>query len=279
MYNQIKSEFLKLRYSKLFKAIPILLIFGLALYWLFSLSAGGTQVLVSEGDEETDKTLQGMIGFFAFTFADESRPEFREIMQSCMSCNVFLWVFILIFTIQFFCYDYSSGTIKLSVAYGISRIKVYLAKVVVIMLYSAACYFLFSILSVCFTCFRVDYMPNVGDMVQYLEFTGLNFLVMVSFIMLCLIVSICVKNTGIIATVMCVFMLGGAVIYTGIWQNFHSHMVLKYLVWVNPFYYWMNMGAFRLDYGIIHEIMGYFMFGVVIILPVSVLLVRKQEFK
>ena len=52
MYNQLKSEFLKLKYSKLFIAVPILFFAGLILYGSFSMSAGGTQLFVSEGDEE-----------------------------------------------------------------------------------------------------------------------------------------------------------------------------------------------------------------------------------
>lgn len=63
MLNQLKSEFLKLKYSKLFIAVPILLLAGLILYGSFSLSSGGTQLFVSEGDEETNAAMQGMIGF------------------------------------------------------------------------------------------------------------------------------------------------------------------------------------------------------------------------
>ena len=44
MYNQLKSEFLKLKYSRLFVAVPILFVAGLLLYGSFSLSAGGKQV-------------------------------------------------------------------------------------------------------------------------------------------------------------------------------------------------------------------------------------------
>lgn len=40
MYNQLKSEFLKLKYSRLFVAVPILFVAGLLLYGSFSLSAG-----------------------------------------------------------------------------------------------------------------------------------------------------------------------------------------------------------------------------------------------
>ncbi len=112
------------------------------------------------------------------------------------------------------------------------------------------------------------------------RFTGIhNFFVLISFIFLCITICICLKNTGIIATVMCLFTLGGAVIYTGIWQNFHSHAILKYFVWLNPLYYWMNMGTFRLQYGLINEIIVYFIFGLFFLLPLSVILVRKQEFK
>ena len=81
MLNQLKSEFLKLKYSKLFIAVPILLLAGLILYGSFSLSSGGTQLFVSEGDEETNAAIQGMIGFFAFTFENIDMPEFSEIMQ------------------------------------------------------------------------------------------------------------------------------------------------------------------------------------------------------
>lgn len=64
MYNQLKSEFLKLKYSRLFIAVPILFLAGLILYGSFSMSAGGTQLFVSEGDEETNAAIQGTIGFF-----------------------------------------------------------------------------------------------------------------------------------------------------------------------------------------------------------------------
>lgn len=279
MYNQLKSEFLKLKYSRLFVAVPILFLAGLLLYGSFSLSAGGTQVFVSEGDEETNAAVQGTIGFFAFTFENSDRPEFSEIMQSCISCNVFLWIIALILTIQFFCYDYSAGTIKLPVAYGIDRVKVYFAKVIVIVLYNTVCYFIFNAITLWVTCFRSGYVPDITELIQYFAYTGYNFLVMVSFILLCLTICICLKNTGIIATVMCLFTLGGAVVYTGIWQNFHSHAILKYVVWLNPLYYWMNMGALRLEYGLLHEIIVYFVFSLFCLLPLSVLLIRRQEFK
>ena len=279
MYNQLKSEFLKLKYSRLFVAVPILFVAGLLLYGSFSLSAGGTQVLVSEGDEETNAAVQGTIGFFAFTFENSDMPEFSEIMQSCISCNVFLWIVALILTIQFFCYDYSVGTIKLPVAYGIDRVKVYFAKVIVIVGYNAVCYFIFNAITLLFTCFQTGYVPDITELRLYFGCTGCNFLVMVSFILLCLTICICLKNTGIIATVLCLFTLGGAVIYTGIWQNFHSHIILKYIVWLGPLYYWMNMGALRLEYGLLHEIIVYFVFSLLCLLPLSVILIRKQEFK
>ena len=279
MFNQLKSEFLKLRYSKLFIAVPILLFAGLLLYGSLGLSEGGTQIFVSEGNEETNAAIQGAIGFFAFTFENVDTLEFSEIMQSCISCNAFLWIVVLILTTQFFCYDYSAGTIKLPIAYGIDRIKVFFAKVIVIVLYNAVCYFLFNAITLLFTCLQIGYMLKITELIQYLGYTGLNFLVMISFILLCLTMCICLKNIGIIATVMCLFTLGGAVIYTGIWQNFHSHTILKYLVWLNPLYYWMNMGAFRLEYGLINEIIVYFVFGLLFLLPLSVILVRKQEFK
>lgn len=278
MFNQLKSEFLKMKYSRLFIAVPVLLLAGLLLYGSFSLSRGGTQLFVSEGDEETNAAIQGSIGFFAFTF-ENGMPGFREIMQSCMSCNVFLWIIALVLTIHFFCYDYSVGTIKFPVAYGTGRVKIYFAKVIVIILYNAACYFLFNILTLCFTCLKTGYTPGITGLVQYSGYTGLNFLVMVSYILLCLNVCICLKNTGIIATVMCLFTLGGAVIYTGIWQNFHSYTILKYLVWLNPLYYWMNMGTLRLGYGLTSEIIIYFVSSFLFLLPLSVILVRKQEFK
>ncbi len=279
MFNQLKSEFLKLRYSKLFIAIPILFLAGLVLYGSFGISTGGTQLFVSEGDEETNAAIHGIIGFFAFTFENADAPTFKEIMQSCISCNVFLWVIVLILTIQFFCYDYSAGTIKLPIAYGIDRIKVYLAKVITIIIYSAVCYCLFSFATLLITCVYIGYTPCISEIIQYSGYVGANFLVMISFILLSLTVCICLKNIGIIATVMCLFTLGGAVIYTGIWQNFHSHMILKFIVWLNPLYYWMNMGTFRLEYGLINEIIRYFIFSLLILLPVSIALIKKQEFK
>ncbi|MCM1496556.1 MAG: ABC transporter permease [Bacteroides sp.] len=279
MSNQIKAEFLKLKYSRIFKVIPILFFTGLVLYGLFGLSSGGTQLFVSEGDEEINSALHGMIGFFAFTFSDAAAPSFTEIIQSCVSCNVFLWIFVLILTTQFFSYDYDCGTIKLPIAYGISRIKIYFAKVIIIILYSAINYFVFSALTMALTCILTKYKPCAIEIAQYLSYVGINFLVMITFILLCLVAGILLKNIGIVSTVMCLLTLGGAVVYTGIWQNFHEHIILRLLVQLTPFYYWMNMGAFRLEYGIISETINYFLFGLLILLPVSMLIVKRQEFK
>jgi len=39
------------------------------------------------------------------------------------------------------------------------------------------------------------------------------------------------------------------------------------------------MGTLRLDYGIMNEMVIYFAFGVFILLPISIVLIRKQEVK
>lgn len=279
MINQMKAEFLKLKYSSTFKIMPVLFLVGFFLYVTFSMSGGGTQLLVSEGDEEMNAEIQGIIGFFAFTFANVAVPQFNEIVQSAIACNVFLWIFILILVIQFFIYDYNLGTIKLPLAKGVSRVKIFLAKVFTILIYAGIFYVLFFTLTFIYTCVYIDYFPNIYEIMKYLVYVGINYSVMVTFIMLCIVVSICFKNIGIIATIMCVFTLGGAVLYTGIWQQFHSYFILRYLVQLNPLYYWMNMGALRLDYGIIKEAMIYFLIGVFVFLPIGVMLIRKQEVK
>lgn len=279
MINQIKAEFLKLKYSSIFKAMPFLFLGGFFLYIAFSMSGGGTQLLVSEGDEEMNAAIHGIIGFFAFTFENAATPKFNEIVQSAIACNVFLWIFVLILVIQFFNYDYNLGTIKLPLAKGVGRVKIFLAKVFTIFIYTGIFYVLFLALTFIYTCVYVDYLPNASEIVKYLEYVGINYLVMITFIMLCIVVSIFLKNIGIIATVMCVFTLGGAVLYTGIWQEFHDYFILRYLVQLNPLYYWMNMGALRLNYGIVKEAILYFFVGVFVFLPIGVILIRKQEVK
>lgn len=279
MINQIRAEFLKLRYSGIFKAMPILFAVGLILYISFGISGGGTQLFVSEGDEEINTALQGVVGFFAFTFADTATPQFDEILQSVMSCNVFLWIFILILVIQFFNYDYNFGTIKVPIANGISRLKIFFAKIFTIAVYTGIFYIMFSLLTFIYTCVYTNYLPNTSEVLRCFVYVGLNYLVMLMFILLCVLVSIALKNIGIISTVMCVFIFGGAIVYTGIWQQFHSYTLLRYLVLLNPFYYWMNMGSLRLEYDIIREIVVYFFAGIFILLPIEVMLIRKQEVK
>lgn len=278
MMNQIRAEFLKSKYSHVLKIVQGLFFLGFLLYMAFGISGGGTQIFVSEGDEEINPMIHGMIGFLAFTFENAAFPQFNEIMQSAMSCNVFLWVFMLIFVVCFFNYDYNVGTIKLPVAYGISRSRIFAAKVIVIIVYFGVLYILFSVLTLLYTCARVSYFPNIKEILLYFEYTMLNYMVMMTFTMICILTSICLKNVGIIATIMCLFTLIGAIIYTGIWQQFHSLSLLRYIVRLTPLYYWMNMGTLRLEYGIIREVFLYFCFGI-ILLPISVVLISKQELK
>lgn len=279
MVNQVKVEFLKLKYSNISKAILILFGAGIILYMVFSLSGEGTQLLISEGDEEINTEIHGMIGFLAFTFEDLAEPQFNEILQSAMSGNVFVWIFILILVIQFFNYDYNSGTVKLPIAYGVNRIKIFLAKFLTIVVYTGVLYGLFSVVTFIYTCVYADYAPKSSEILEYLGYVGVNYLVMISFILLCLIVSICLRNIGIISVVMCLFTLGGAILYTGIWQRFHSYTVLRYFIMLNPLYYWMNVGTLRLDYGILNEMVVYFVFGLFVLLPISIVLIRRQEIK
>ncbi len=277
MMNQIRAELLKLKYSNVLTMLLVLFGMGLALYTVFGISDGGTQVFISEGNEERNPAVQGIIGFLAFTFKNIKYPQFNEIVKSVMSCNVFLWVFMLIFVVCFFNYDYNMGTIKLPVAYGISRNMIFLAKVIVIVLCFGILYILFSAITLLYTCIKVNYIPGMGEIFTYIGYTMLNYMVMVSFSMICIFVSICLKNTGIIATVICLFTLAGAIIYTGTWQQFHS-TPLQYIIRLTPLYYWMNMGTLRLGYGIIHEILIYFCFGIFLI-PVSAVLINRQELK
>lgn len=278
MMNQIRAEFLKLKYSNVLKVVLSLFVLGFILYLAFGISDGGTQVFVSEGDEEWNPSLHGMIGFLAFTFENTTLPQFSEIIQSAFSCNVFLWIIMLIFVVYFFNYDYHMGTIKLPVAYGISRNRVFVAKVFVIVVYFGILYILFSACTMLYTCMKVDYFPDMYEILLYSKYTVLNYMVMITFTMICVLASICFKNTGVIATIMCLFMLIGAIIYTGIWQQFHSMSLLKNFVRLTPLYYWMNMGTLRLEYGIVREILIYFGFGIALFF-ISSILSNRQELK
>lgn len=275
MLNLLRADWLKLKWTKL-SWITLLGVLGLLLIYI----GAGQSAFMSIGEDR--EILGGGIGFVSGFYGDIQRPLLGEAIRTALSYTAFFWLLILIFSIQFYAKEYTGNTIKLAIAYGHSRVKVYLSKVIVILIYSAITYYTFILGVFTHASISVNYQVRPADIPTILGVITLNYLVMIVFILITLLVCMTIKNTGIVAASMCFYTIGGAIVYMSEYYNLLSNQVsipVKAFIGTHPMYYWMTISAYNFNNNIINETIIYGIVASIILFTLSCMYLRKQEVK
>ena len=209
--------------------------------------------------------LGNSIGFVSNCYRDVNNPLAGEIIRTAMAYTVFIWIVILIFSASFFTKEYSENTIKLSIAYGESRFKLYLSKAISIFAHA---------------CITLKFIPPISEILILLKLLALNFMVMVVFILITLTLIMIFRNTGLVNTIICCFIFSGALTYMSFWENFNEQsFLIKIFLKVNPIYYWATICSYNLNNNIILQTLNYFAISIVVLALVTYLILKKQEIK
>lgn len=275
MFNQMKADFYKLRHSRLFLCTILTYVLVLLLYFLlYQVSPIGVQFMTSgSGYHERGKEL----GFIVKTFFNSQQADFWEISRSAMSMTGFTWMISAIVSIFYFANEYKTGTIKLSVAYGNNKFKIFCSKLVISICYTGAVYYILMFSSLVFTLIRTNHLLSSMECIEFLKLVSLNFLVLVVFVLICLFVVLIFRNVAI-ATVACyVFIFFGCTLADTTWHSAQSPIETVFLR-TNPVYYWMRICGYSHS-GIVMETFGYCISSMAILLLCAFFILRKQEIK
>ncbi|MGL4363510.1 MAG: ABC transporter permease subunit [Cellulosilyticaceae bacterium] len=275
MLNLLRADWLKLKWSKL-PWITLLAVLGLLLIYI----SAGEAAFMSSGNHR--ELLGEGIGFVSGYYGDIQKPLLGEVIRTALSYTAFFWLLILIFSIQFYAKEYTGNTIKLAIAYGHSRVKIYLSKVIVILIYSAITYSTFILGVFTHASISINYQVLPTDIPIILGVVILNYLVMIVFILITLLLCMIIKNTGIVAASMCFYTIGGAIVYMSEYYNLLSNQVslpVKVFIGTHPMYYWMTISAYNFNNNIINETIIYGIAASIILFTTSCMYLRKQEVK
>lgn len=127
MYNLLRSELLKLKYSKFFKNLTILIIVFIALTVILSKTAPyfNLQLMYTN-------TIDRDYGFATNIFINQLNPMGFEYFKSAVGWTPILLIALLFLIGYFVADEYKNGNYKNTIAYGHKRENIYISKLIAI---------------------------------------------------------------------------------------------------------------------------------------------------
>ncbi len=272
MYNLVKADILKLKWSNMYLISIGLIALMLGLYML-----NPDVSFIASGDINT---VGNSIGFISNINLQSNNYNFNNILRASMSYTIFYWIVILVFSISFFTKEFSQRTIKLFIANGESRFNIYLSKLIVISIFSFILYILLTMTMLFYISFKLDYLLNMNEIILSLKIIILNFLAIEVFILLSIFISIILKNIVISNLTVFMYIFVGIMLYMNVWDNMSNQSFLvKLFLKANPIYYWSTISAYNFNNNIINETITYFFVSSIILIALSYLTINNKELK
>lgn len=268
MRNYLNAELYRLLHSKSLFGF----IFGCVLILFLSLIFGEMTIMGSGEGMLLD------IGFQAKSYLSLAEPTFETVAQSCLGYTAFFWLVNVLFTATFFNKEYEIGTIKLSVAYGIDRRIIYFSKTVIILSVSILMYFGFIFSFFVLGTIQSGYLMSLSEIIQLIQWTAINGLVILAMNCLVLFLCVLVSNMSIVTGISCIYIFSGACVYLMSWASMETLFpLLRYYVYTNPMFYWMNICSSN-----IVRIIGYlpwYLLGSTLPLIAGCIIINQKEIK
>ncbi len=275
MINQLKADYYKLTHSLLFKII----IGVIALLFVGFLAMSRDSEGFGLGFAREYVGLEPIVdGFVAFAFDNPAKPTFWEVVYSAVFMTFFLWIVLLILTVQFFSKEFTSGTIKLSYANGKDRFVIFMSKLIVITTFFGFFYYLFNILAYLVATNSSGYPLTAEGIIRLLQLTTLFFLVLVIFTMMSMVIFCIVQNPPIVTTIMIAIMYSTFFIILCLRDN-KAPLIVQIYFYLNPMYYLWKASGFWAYQEIVKEILIYFTAGFLVLGTSAYYLMENKEIK
>lgn len=275
MVNQIKAEWYKLTHSKVFyiTGAAVLLLF----FMFYNMSGGKGGFYMGFVTGYIDK-MPKIEGFLGFVYVDKSNPFICEIVSSSTVFTSLLWVVLMALIVQFYLKEFQTGTVKLTIAYGINKMTFLYAKAIVILLYFGVLYYAFCIAAGFVVCSRLGVTLTGAILKALLTQTTLNFMTYIVLTFLIFFMCTLVKNTVVVSAVSIVFMYSMIFLLLATYDR-ATPILLKIYNHLNPMYYLWKTSSYWAGGGIVREIVIFFFAGIAILSAGIAYLFNRQETK
>lgn len=272
MKNQIKAEFYKLRHSFSFWGIPVIFILCFLFYIAINTVEGGVYMMYGYSENV------GSIGFSYFTHSGAAFTS-QDLLTTVVSSMFFLWIFMLIFSVQFFSSDFHKGTIKNAYVKGIRGSTVYLAKNLVIMLYFALFYILLHIVIIFYSRNIMGLNLTSNDYLEIFSRLAWCFIVMIVFMLISNFLSVVIDSSALTSVILCASVFLGMIAFTFNWADATTFTSIPIYLRLFPTSYWMVLTQSQVTEGIYTQILIYFAAAVVIFVPSTLYTLEKKEIR
>ena len=260
MINHFKAEFYKLRHSKI-----LITILGVCAAVIMVSFALGDMTFFGAGDG-----TESVIGFQAKCYLSSEIPTFQTVARSSLAYTAFFWIIGILFATIFFTKEYNTGTIKLSVAYGTLPFSLHnIAFFLITYLIFVATFFVIEII-------QSGYIPTASEVINLLGWALACGTVLLALESISIFLCVVIQNTGIVTGICCLYVFSGASVYLMLWSDMETVSIpLKFFVYGNPMYYWMNFSSCR-TMGIIEHLPFYFIGCISLLIVGGLIMIRKE---
>ena len=163
-------------------------------------------------------------------------------------------------------------TIKLSVAYGTKRTILYYTKAITILVVSLITYLIFVATFFVIEIIQSGYIPTASEVINLLGWALACGTVLLALESISIFLCVVIQNTGIVTGICC----SGASVYLMLWSDMETVSIpLKFFVYGNPMYYWMNFSSCR-TMGIIEHLPFYFIGCISLLIVGGLIMIRKE---
>jgi ABC-2 type transport system permease protein len=172
--------------------------------------------------------------------------------------------------------EYNTGTIKLSVAYGTKRTILYYTKAITILVVSLITYLIFVATFFVIEIIQSGYIPTASEVINLLGWALACGTVLLALESISIFLCVVIQNTGIVTGICCLYVFSGASVYLMLWSDMETVSIpLKFFVYGNPMYYWMNFSSCR-TMGIIEHLPFYFIGCISLLIVGGLIMIRKE---
>lgn len=139
-----------------------------------------------------------------------------EIARFALSINFFSWIGLIVYITTMVSAEFHQGTIRASVVYGINRTKLFLSKLLVINVHFFILYYIVETALGLGLAWKYGFHYKGEEFLIFIGMVTLNMIAMIGMEAVAVLITVLVKNTGIVAALSCVYFFAGAITYPSI---------------------------------------------------------------
>lgn len=236
--RQLKAEYYKMKYSKASRWIFLFMV----LVFFIPFVVGNDTLFMTFGDYRKLNS----IGWICY-IDDMAHVKAVEITRFALSVNFFTWIGFVVYVTTMVATEFQQGTIRASVVYGVNRTRLFMCKLFVVNSYFFLLYFIVEAALGLGLAWRYGFHYQIHDFTALLAMAALNAVAMLGLEAVAVVITILLKNTGLVTAIVCVYFFAGAITYPMVYENFQNRsLLIRVFCILNPTTYMYNICGYRM---------------------------------